>query len=63
MTLRFAQQCMQGVFRMLFGEPARIESTFAVGDLWGFSFFIEPGATQLNQPQHRQMVSQEQLAH
>jgi len=23
---------------MLFGEPARIESTFAGGDLWGFSF-------------------------
>jgi len=30
---------MQDVFRMLFGEPARIESTFAVGDLWGFSFY------------------------
>jgi len=63
MTLSFAQQCMQDAFRMLFGEPARTESTFAFGDLWGFSFFTEPGATQLNQPQHRQTVSQEQLAH
>jgi hypothetical protein len=38
MRRNYVAQYMQDVVRTLFGEPARLKSTYARGNLWGFSF-------------------------